>query len=1512
MKIKFLSYIFLLLLVPFNLSFAKPLPPGTGNSTPANILFLVDKSQSMHNSASGNIPNAMKPPTDVSGRWGGNYFVSAVDEGGVSYWDADQNKLASSNQVFKSQNTRIHGYKNRDLGSPVQIEHHAGTRRLYILADQRDMSHGNMCRVNHNGKNYNGGFILYQMETKISPGTKNNYKQGSVRSFHSNLISSENKGGFRSNCTTTKDAQGNRPASMSGNTAMAIHENKLYVVSSETPGEDKLGGMYIFDIVAGGNGFNKGKITCEFDLKIYKYFNESIDVVTEDGSIVMYSKDTTGKAGEAAIRRIVLNDGTTDPDKKGCLPPLSMMPPIYPTDKCGVGRGAASIVVKDRTIYTTGYFSHSVCKYHFPNKVAVADFKKKVGIGNAFTENKANNSQLYLYYPMGIDFGVGAADKDTLFVTNYGRLEITMLDPADLTYKDHFGDPGVSRFQGVKEAISYVLNDSATLQQANFGLGFWSGGNANFDGFLTVGGNIRYDKPKICKPDACMDIGINPKGAQQIQEKLARDDVHLLYNTNSKGFKNIIHRYYNVSTYPMTAYQSLDDCQINAIVIIGDGQFTDSKWGINDDTLKVIQGLAQKTPPVLTFAVGYGSDVINDNQAKTDFTDIAIYGGTETATTKGVYFAETPADLKNVTDNIVQAIISRNIVLSAPSIASEFKRDGELFQSNFTNRTNKEWTGTVKKFALPGLTEVWSANKVMPDPNNRKIWTALDGDTSINNFNDGNVGKIRNLFTLQGNVIQEYHRKTVGNYPVNLTHCSNVGKDGTIDDEDKGIINFVRGEDYFNYMNNCQTLKSKRMKPKKDDPNNLENGYLADIYNSSLLVIGPPNASMESSTNLTEAYFRKKKGYGNFKKDNSDRLEVVYAAANNGILHAFSTRDQGGYKKGEEIWGFVPPLIIPKMPRIINSGLNTGSGGGGTNPRFLLDGSPVAHDTYFEHPVHNKEGWYTLLMIPYGRAGAGFSLIDVTKLDQPLHLYSILNDTVSEKVHRVDHNGKVYSGSYSTSRINETNFKELQTAKINATQGLPNTCNTTGNTSCYKGKKITLAGQTLDTSNTSIALNGSVVTNSVTVNIVGANTEFTFQNDITFNANPGGVIDTISIVEVGSLPTGWEDYDYRYLGETWASPRVFRMPSGPGDRNVMDDEYVAVMGGGNGNFSPSIGSNLYIIDWLTGKVKKELKISDKNNDIINSVPATPVVVTADLSQEEYTGALVYVSDLEGKITKVNLSSLSGTFNVNQNTGNVQQIPPTTGSSTSLPTGIQLYQNYTFFDVEASTTTNNRYMYHALDAGIGVKSKKFWLFGGTGDYYNLNDSMLTTPYPVKNVMFGLKDPFFPGFGSAKSSTGSTIVETFADCVNRTDQANSTCPDIGDSGWFVELDDQKKVSAEPTLTGNVVYYPIYKPNRGFASSNTTGTQKCGSGTAYICAYDADCGDNISSLLGTNPSGQTDNCYYVGSGVLSKIIPFGAKLYANISGESTNVVKPDLVVIDSIDTGLINYRSSWRDNF
>ena len=44
----------------------------------------------------------------------------------------------------------------------------------------------------------------------------------------------------------------------------------------------------------------------------------------------------------------------------------------------------------------------------------------------------------------------------------------------DLSYKSHFGDPGVSLLAGAQEAIKNVLSDSATLQQANFGVMFWN------------------------------------------------------------------------------------------------------------------------------------------------------------------------------------------------------------------------------------------------------------------------------------------------------------------------------------------------------------------------------------------------------------------------------------------------------------------------------------------------------------------------------------------------------------------------------------------------------------------------------------------------------------------------------------------------------------------------------------------------------------------------------------------------------------------------------------------------------------------------------------------------------------------------------------------------------------------------------------------------------------------------------------------------------------------------------
>ena len=46
---------------------------------------------------------------------------------------------------------------------------------------------------------------------------------------------------------------------------------------------------------------------------------------------------------------------------------------------------------------------------------------------------------------------------------------------------------------------------------------------------------------------------------------------------------------------------------------------------------------------------------------------------------------------------------------------------------------------------------------------------------------------------------------------------------------------------------------------------------------------------------------------------------------------------------------------------------------------------------------------------------------------------------------------------------------------------------------------------------------------------------------------------------------------------------------------------------------------------------------------------------------------------------------------------------------------------------------------------------------------------------------------------------------------------------------------------------------------------------------------------------------------------MVIFGKKLYANISGETEeDKKKKDIVILNAIDTGDKNLRSSWRENF
>ena len=164
-------------------------------------------------------------------------------------------------------------------------------------------------------------------------------------------------------------------------------------------------------------------------------------------------------------------------------------------------------------------------------------------------------------------------------------------------------------------------------------------------------------------------------------------------------------------------------------------------------------------------------------------------------------------------------------------------------------------------------------------------------------------------------------------------------------------------------------------------------------------------------------------------------------------------------------------------------------------------------------------------------------------------------------------------------------------------------------------------------------------------------------------------------------------------------------------------------------------------------------------DSVNSTPGSAVVITPDTARGiSFKGALIYLNDLEGKITKFNLTNMA-----NDGKGNA----------------VAMYDSTTLFTA-GSTSTNGRYMYHSMDATIGQSTNTLWLFAGTGDYERIADTSSGTD----NLMLGIADPNYPFY---KEVNIPTKAYDLSKCQNTTnDSSGAKCPQLtGDKGWYIQL-------------------------------------------------------------------------------------------------------------------------------
>lgn len=145
---------------------------------------------------------------------------------------------------------------------------------------------------------------------------------------------------------------------------------------------------------------------------------------------------------------------------------------------------------------------------------------------------------------------------------------------------------------------------------------------------------------------------------------------------------------------------------------------------------------------------------------------------------------------------------------------------------------------------------------------------------------------------------------------------------------------------------------------------------LGDIVNAKPLAVGPPSTGLFDLTNP---------GYSSFKSTRAKRATVVYAGANDGMLHAFDG-SVGAAASGSELFAYIPSFAYGSSSTATTSGLAT-LGNPSFTHHYFVDSTPGAFDVDLSKTPDSTSttpDWHTLLIGGLGKGGNGYYAIDVT------------------------------------------------------------------------------------------------------------------------------------------------------------------------------------------------------------------------------------------------------------------------------------------------------------------------------------------------------------------------------------------------------------------------------------------------------------------------------------------------------------------------------------------------------
>jgi type IV pilus assembly protein PilY1 len=204
-----------------------------------------------------------------------------------------------------------------------------------------------------------------------------------------------------------------------------------------------------------------------------------------------------------------------------------------------------------------------------------------------------------------------------------------------------------------------------------------------------------------------------------------------------------------------------------------------------------------------------------------------------------------------------------------------------------------------------------------------------------------------------------------------------------------------------------------------------EDGRLGDIYHSTPAIVGPLVDDLEDRSyndwrlglaNQQSPDSNENLGSGNGWQL-SERPRVIYAATNDGIVHAFLADDYANNAftvgnnlqefecannkaAGTELWGFIPPMFLDDLDDLLSGGSKQWFADGSIQIRNLYDVRSFSQDDGSggteDSPAGQTNVWRTIMFLSFRNGGQGMVALDVTNPCQPEFLWQFTDPNLGD------------------------------------------------------------------------------------------------------------------------------------------------------------------------------------------------------------------------------------------------------------------------------------------------------------------------------------------------------------------------------------------------------------------------------------------------------------------------------------------------------------------------------------